>query len=489
MIALRELIYKAGIEELLGPPNPQVSDIHFDSRKVSKDDLFVAVKGTQTDGHFYIDLAIKQGAKVIICEVIPDSVQDKVTYAKVKDSAKALAVIASNFYRNPSEEIHLIGITGTNGKTTVATLLYQLFSDLGYGCGLISTIRNMVLEREDTASHTTPDPIRINHLLRQIADMGGNYCFMEVSSHAIVQQRIAGLQFKGGIFTNITHDHLDYHGTFKNYINAKKTFFDSLSNEAFAIVNSDDSNSKIMIQNCRANVTTYAVKSMADFTGKIIENQFEGLQMVIDGSEVFCRMTGAFNAYNLLAIYTCAILLGLEREDILLNISNMSPVEGRFDTIRSENGITGIVDYAHSPDAVKKVLETITGLRTRNEQLIIVIGAGGDRDKAKRPVMARLCSEKCDRLILTSDNPRSEDPEEVIKDMRSGISAENMKKVISITSREEAIRTACLMAKAGDIVLVAGKGHEKYQEIKGVKYPFDDAEILEDMLGVTNKKR
>ena len=488
MKRLRELIYKSGVEEMIGSPDPGISGIQFDSRRVSPGDLFIAVRGTVTDGHHHIESAIAGGAMAVVCEALPPELSEKVTYVRVKDSARALGIIASNYFGNPSESLHLVGVTGTNGKTTIATLLYRLFTGLGFGCGLLSTIRYLIMENEQPASHTTPDPIRINQLLRELADKGGSYCFMEVSSHAVAQQRIAGLKFKGGIFTNITHDHLDYHGTFREYLHAKKTFFDHLGKGAFALINADDPNGKVMVQNTRASVNTYALKTVADFNARVMENRFEGLQLQVDGSEIFCRMTGIFNAYNLLAVYGTAILLGQDREDSLVRLSMMAPVEGRFETVRSTDGITGIVDYAHTPDALKNVLETIGATRTRSEQLITVVGAGGDRDKAKRPVMARICSERSDKVILTSDNPRSEEPEEIIAQMKAGVAAENMRKVLVITHRKEAIMAACHMADPGDIILVAGKGHEKYQEIKGVRYPFDDLELLREILSGSNEK-
>jgi len=486
MKKLRDLIYKAGIEALIGPPDPSITGIQFDSRKISGGDLFVAVKGTLSNGHDYIEKAIESGATAIVCEVLPAQISEGITYVRVKNSAIALGTLAANYFDNPSESLNLVGVTGTNGKTTIATLLYKLFSSLGYGCGLISTIRYMVMQDEHPSSHTTPDPLQINKLLRELADRGGSYCFMEVSSHAIAQQRIAGLKFKGGIFTNLTHDHLDYHGSFRDYLLAKKAFFDALGRDSFALTNSDDTNGMVMTQNCKADVKTYALKSPADFTCRVIDNQLGGLHLYLDGREVFCRLTGIFNAYNLLAVYSTALALGQETETVLVKISELGPAEGRFETVHSADGITAIVDYAHTPDALKNVLDTIGSIRTKNEQLIVVVGAGGDRDRSKRPVMARICSERCDRLILTSDNPRSEDPETILQEMKSGIPAENMRKVLVITSRLEAIRAACNLARPGDIILVAGKGHEKYQEIKGVRYPFDDKQIIKEMLVITN---
>ncbi|MCU0370548.1 MAG: UDP-N-acetylmuramoyl-L-alanyl-D-glutamate--2,6-diaminopimelate ligase [Bacteroidales bacterium] len=382
----------------------------------------------------------------------------------------------------------MVGITGTNGKTTIATLLYQVFSQLGYGCGLVSTIRNLIINEEFPSTHTTPDPLQLNYLLRRLVDAGGEYCFMEVSSHAVVQKRIAGLQFAGGIFTNLTHDHLDYHKTFKEYLLAKKKFFDDLPTEAFALINKDDKNGPVMIQNTRAKIRTYALKSPADFKCRILENLFEGLQLSVNNHEIFCRLTGEFNAYNLTAIYGASVLLNQAEESILTFLSSVPPVEGRFDTVHSANNITAIVDYAHTPDALKNVLNTISEIRTRNEKLITVVGAGGDRDRSKRPVMGGICAEKSDLVILTSDNPRSEDPEAIIEEMKKGIEVDRRRIVMTIVNRQEAIRTACHLAKSGDIILVAGKGHEKYQEIKGIRYPFDDKKIIEDMFSTENLK-
>lgn len=486
MKTLSEILYKSGTVIISGNPHIHVSEIHFDSRKIRPGDLFIAVRGTQSDGHQFIGKAIEAGARAIVCEELPQSLTGGVTYAQVKDSSNALGIIASNFFDNPSSELILIGVTGTNGKTTIATLLYQLFTFLGYGCGLLSTIRNIILTEEIPSTHTTPDPIQLNFLLRKLADAGGQYCFMEVSSHAVSQNRIAGLVFAGGIFTNLTHDHLDYHKTFKDYLLAKKKFFDELPQNAFALTNKDDKNGQVMVQNTRSRVYTYALKSAADFKCRIMENLLEGLQISVNNQEIFCRLTGEFNAYNLTAIYGAAVLLNQSHGEILTYLSSVPPVEGRFETLHSTNGITAIVDYAHTPDALKNVLNTITEIRTRNEKLITVVGAGGDRDRTKRPLMAGICAEKCDLVILTSDNPRTEDPESIIEEMKAGITADARRKVITIVNRLEAIKTACHLANPGDIILVAGKGHEKYQEIKGVKYPFDDKKILEEIL-LTNQ--
>ena len=488
MKTLSDILYKAGTVKIAGNPHLPISEIQFDSRKIKPGDLFTAVKGTQADGHLFIDKALDMGARAIVCEEMPGTLLEGITYVQVKDCSKALGIMAGNFYDNPSNELILVGVTGTNGKTTIATLLYQLFSHLGYGCGLLSTIRNLILNDEIPSTHTTPDPLQLNYLLRKLADAGGEYCFMEVSSHAIAQNRIAGLQFSGGIFTNLTHDHLDYHKTFQEYLLAKKKFFDDLPKEAFALINRDDRNGMVMIQNTRAKVQTYALKSPADFKCRIIENLFDGLQISVNSQEIFCRLTGEFNAYNLTAVYGVAVLLNQSPEIILTYLSSVPPVEGRFEAIHSANNVTAIVDYAHTPDALKNVLNTIGEIRTRNEKLITVVGAGGDRDRSKRPVMAGICAEKSDLVILTSDNPRSEDPEVIIEEMKTGIAADRQRIVMTIINRKEAIRTACHLAQPGDIILVAGKGHEKYQEIKGVRYPFDDKKILEEMLSTANQK-
>jgi UDP-N-acetylmuramoyl-L-alanyl-D-glutamate--2,6-diaminopimelate ligase len=468
--------------EVSGSLEKVIGGITFDSRQIRQGNLFVAVTGTHTDGHHFIKNAIDSGATAIVCQSMPEEIRPDISYVRVKDSTIALGIIASNYYDNPSSQIQLVGITGTNGKTTIATLLYKLFLALGYGAGLFSTIRNMVIEEEIPATHTTPDAIQLNRLLRYIADKGCTYCFMEVSSHAIDQNRIAGLKFAGGIFTNITHDHLDYHSTFQNYLQVKKKFFDSLPSDAFSLTNLDDRNGKLVVQNTKALVRTYALKSPADFKCKVIDNRLEGLHLQIDGNELYCRLIGYFNAYNITAVYGAARLLGQESSGILKILSNLDSIEGRFEYIRSKNNVTGIVDYAHTPDALINVLETINSIRTRNEKLITVVGAGGDRDKTKRPIMAKICGNKSDQVILTSDNPRSEDPEEIIAQMKEGIDPGDMRKFLFIVNRKEAIRTACALARPGDIILVAGKGHEKYQEIKGVRHPFDDRKILEEVL-------
>ena len=450
MKLLKDILYKAGIVNVVGSTNVAVEKICFDSRAVEKLSLFVAVSGTQVDGHQYIDVAIEKGAQAIVCEVMP--------------------------------EIELVCITGTNGKTTTATLLHDLFTELGLKSGLLSTVVNKIGVKSISSTHTTPDAIQLNALLRNMVEEGCKYCFMEVSSHAIHQNRIAGVEFKGAVFTNITHDHLDYHKTFSEYIKAKKLFFDGLSDSSFALVNKDDKNGLVMMQNTKAKQYTYALKSMADYTCKIIENDFSGMLLNISGNEVWTKLIGGFNAYNMLAIYSVADLLGIEKLEILTAISKLMSVDGRFQYIKSENEVAGIVDYAHTPDALKNVLKTINDIRTGNEQVITVVGCGGDRDKAKRPVMAGIACDMSDKVILTSDNPRSENPEEIIKDMRAGVEAIHFKKVLAISNREEAIKTACSLAETGDIILVAGKGHEKYQEINGVKLPFDDLQVLTDMM-------
>lgn len=482
MKLLKDILYKAGIEEVTGSTNVAIEKVCFDSRKVGKLSLFVAVKGTQVDGHDFIDGAIKDGAVAVVCEQLPKQLNSKVTYVKVLSCSKALGIIASNFYENPSEKIKLVGVTGTNGKTTTATLLYALFKSLGYKVGLLSTVRNMIGNEEIVASHTTPDALQLNALLMEMVGKGCSYCFMEVSSHAVDQNRIAGLHFKGAVFTNITHDHLDYHKTFDAYIKAKKGFFDSLQEDAFALVNADDPNGLIMLQNCKAKHNTYALKTMADFKCRIIENQFDGLVLNIDNNDVWTKLIGSFNAYNLLTIYAVSILLGRDKMDVLTSLSKLTSVEGRFQYFKTENGITGIVDYAHTPDALKNVLKTINDIRTGNEKVISVVGCGGDRDADKRPKMAGIACELSTKVVFTSDNPRSEDPQAIIQDMEKGVEPQHFKKTISITDRREAIKAACAMATEGDIVLVAGKGHEKYQEIKGERHPFDDMETLKEML-------
>ena len=481
MKKLQDILYKAGIQEKIGSTDIKISDICFDSRKVTSKSLFIAVRGSQVDGHQYIVQSIEKGAIAIVCESFPEIISKDITYIKVADSSYALGIIASNYFDNPSSKLRLVGVTGTNGKTTIVTMLYQLFMKFGYSVGLLSTIKNKINDQEFSATHTTPDPIQLNQLLKEMVEKGCAYCFMEVSSHAAHQHRIAGLEFAGGIFTNITHDHLDYHKTFDEYIKAKKMFFDALPSTAFALSNMDDKNGKVMLQNTKANIKTYALKSGVDFKAKIIENTFSGLHLDVNGHEVWFQLIGEFNAYNLLAIYATAVLLGKEDTEVLAVLSALEPVEGRFDFIRSPENITAIVDYAHTPDALKNVLETIFSIRTGIEKLISVVGCGGDRDRTKRPVMAKIACDLSDKVILTSDNPRSEDPEEIINEMKKGVDALGKRKTISIVNREEAIKTAYALAAPGDIILIAGKGHEKYQEVKGVKHPFDDKQIIKNI--------
>ncbi len=477
---LKDLLYRAGIEEVSGSTAIDVAHLSFDSRSIEEDTLFIAVRGTRTDGHQYIAEVIAKGARAILCEELPKELLSTVTYVRVRDTAADLATVATNFYDQPSKRLKLVGVTGTNGKTTTVTLLHSLFRKLGYKAGLLSTVRNVINDEAIPATHTTPDPIQLNRLLAEMVTAGCTHCFMEVSSHAVAQRRIDGLEFAGGVFTNITRDHLDYHKTFDEYIRAKKGFFDRLGEHAFALVNSDDRNHAIMVQNTKAKVKTFSLKGVSDFKVRIIENNFSGLLLNINNHDVLCRLVGSFNAYNLLGVYAAANLLGEESLAILTALSSLTPPEGRFEHISSANGVTGIVDYAHTPDALENVLHTINDIRTGNEQVITVIGCGGDRDSGKRPQMASIACGASDRVILTSDNPRSEDPEAIINDMKAGVPMQHQRKVISITDRREAVRAACAFAKPGDIILVAGKGHEKYQEVKGVKHPFDDKQVLEE---------
>jgi UDP-N-acetylmuramoyl-L-alanyl-D-glutamate--2,6-diaminopimelate ligase len=478
MKLLKDILYKAGLEEIIGTTNIAVSTVVFDSRAVKKDTLFVATKGTQVDGHQFINKAIENGAIAVICEEIPSEKTENITYVKVKDTSFALGIIASNFYDQPSSKLKLIGVTGTNGKTTTVTLLYNLFKSLGYTVGLISTVKNKIQNDVIPSTHTTPDAISLNELLNKMVEKCCQYVFMEVSSHAVVQHRITGLSFAGAVFTNITHDHLDYHKTFSEYIKAKKGFFDHLTDDAFALTNKDDANGLVMLQNTPAKKHTYALKGIADFKSRIIENHLNGLLLNVDGQEVWVKLIGSFNAYNVLAVYGAAVLLKQDKTNVLTALSTLNAVEGRFQQYKSISGITGIVDYAHTPDALKNVLSTIKTICTGNEQVITLVGCGGDRDSAKRPIMAKIACELSTKVILTSDNPRSEDPEEILNQMQSGIDPVEMRKTLRISDRKEAIRTACSLAKPGDIILIAGKGHENYQEIKGVKHPFDDFEIL-----------
>lgn len=459
-----------------------IKSICFDSRKVVPGSLFVAVKGSASDGHQFIDKAVEQGAVAIICENLPSSLRNGVAYVAVKNSAAALGIVASNYYGNPSHSLRIVGVTGTNGKTTVATLLYKLFGSLGVRRGLLSTVENRIEDQVIPATHTTPDPIQLNTLLRQMVDDGCTHAFMEVSSHAIDQERIAGLRFAGALFTNITHDHLDYHETFEKYITAKKKFFDDLTADAFALVNADDKRGMVMLQNTRATKYSYGLKKMVDFKGKIIANSIEGLELEIGSRHVWFKLIGDFNAYNLLAVYGAAVLLGYDSDEVLTRLSALEGASGRFQLVQPGGKFTAIVDYAHTPDALQNVLETIAHFRTGSEQVITVVGCGGNRDRTKRPLMAAIACRFSDRVILTSDNPRDEDPMEIIHEMQAGVSPADARKTLVMADREEAIKSACMMARNKDIILVAGKGHETYQEIKGVKHPFDDREVLERMM-------
>ncbi len=482
MAELKDILYKVPITATSGNMNAEVKGICFDSRKVQPGYLFIAVKGTQSDGHEFITNALASGAVAIVVEKLPEAISDKVSYVTVKDSAKALGVIACNFYGNPASKLKLIGVTGTNGKTTVVTLLFKLFTSLGYRCGMLSTVVNRIVDKEISATHTTPDPIQINEMLVKMLEEKCTHCFMEVSSHAVVQGRIEGLQFTGGLFTNITHDHLDYHHTFESYIRAKKGFFDALSSNAFALVNVDDKRGMVMLQNSKAKKQTYGLKKMADFKGKIITNSIEGLELEVGERSVWFKLIGDFNAYNLLAVYGAACLLNEDPELVLMRLSAQTGAAGRFELVMPGSKFTAIVDYAHTPDALKNVLETIENFRSGAEQVIAVVGCGGDRDRTKRPLMAAIACKYSSKVIFTSDNPRSEDPMEIIREMQKGVGPTDAKKTLVMVDREEAIKTACMMAKEKDIILVAGKCHENYQEINGVKHPFDDKEVLERML-------
>jgi len=468
-----------GIERF-GNGNPEIESITFDSRKAAKGVIFVAMQGTNSNGHDFIPAAIEAGAPVIVCEKIPEGIFPNTTFLKVKNSAETLGYLANIYYNYPSHKLELVGVTGTNGKTTIATLLYRLALEMGYKAGLISTIANYINGKKFETNLTTPDALILNSLMSQMIDQGCDYCFMEASSHAIAQKRITGLKFRGGVFTNLSHDHLDYHGTFDNYLKTKKSFFDNLEKEAFALVNLDDRNGEVMIQNTKAQKYTYSIREIADFKTKIIESIPEGMALEIAGKELWTPLIGKFNVSNLTAIYGVAELLGWEKDEIIVKMSKLTSVEGRCQTIRSDNGITAIVDYAHTPDALKNIIETLNMIRKGGERLIIVVGAGGNRDVSKRPEMAQEAVNGCDTVILTSDNPRFENPEDIINQMFEGIGNADLNKVLKITDRREAIRTACTLAKKGDFILVAGKGHETYQEIKGIKYPFDDREIIND---------
>ena len=487
MKLLKDILYKVGIEAVHGATDITISKIEFDSRKIELNDVFVAIKGTLSDGHHFIDKALNLGAIAVVCEEFPDVIVNGVTYIKVKDTNEALAFLAANYYENPSENIRLIGVTGTNGKTTIASLLYQLFKKAGYKVGLLSTVKILIDETEYKATHTTPDSLTLNFYLDQMIQEGCEFCFMEVSSHGIHQKRTEALHFTGGVFTNLSHDHLDYHKTFAEYRDVKKLFFDNLPKDAFAITNVDDKNGAVMLQNTKAKKLTYALKSFADYKAQILENQLSGLLLKINDNEVWVKLIGSFNAYNLLAIYGVAVELGIENVEALRLLSELESVSGRFQFIVSEANITAIVDYAHTPDALENVLKTIEDIRTKNEQLITVVGCGGDRDKTKRPIMAHIASSLSDKAIFTSDNPRTENPETIIDQMEQGVEPQNFKKTISILDRKQAIKTACQFANPNDIILIAGKGHETYQEINGVRHDFDDLKMVTELLQQLNK--
>ena len=484
MKLLSDILYKVKLEEIIGSTHVAISSIVFDSRKVKKDSLFVATKGAADDGHIYIQKAIELGAIAIVCEEIPKDKNDQITYVKVADSTYALGVMACNYYDNPSEKLKLVGITGTNGKTTTVTLLFNLFKSLGYSVGLLSTVQNKINNTVIPSTHTTPDAITLNELLFKMEEQGCEFVFMEVSSHAIIQNRIAGINFTGALFSNITHDHLDYHKTFDEYIKAKKQFFNLLPSTAFALTNRDDKNGMVMLQNTKANKYTYGLKNIADYKCKIIESHLNGLLLNIDNHEVWVKLIGTFNAYNILSVYATAVLLKQDITSVLTALSNLNSVEGSFQYVKSPNCVIGIIDYAHTPDALKNVLETVKEIRSGSEQVITLVGCGGDRDSAKRPIMAAIACEYSNKVILTSDNPRTEDPEEILNQMQAGVNPVDVKKVLRITDRREAIKIACSFSSKGDIILIAGKGHEKYQEIKGVKHDFDDLEILKETIKI-----
>ncbi len=487
MLDLKTLLKNVEVLQVAGELDIDVQSICFDSRKAAPYALFIAVRGTQADGHQFIGDVIEKGVCAIVCEELPQALVEDITYVKVKDTSAALALMASKFYGEPSKELELVAVTGTNGKTSVATLLYKLFRELGHNVGLLSTVNNVINDEIIPSTHTTPDALAINELLAKMVDAGCSYCFMEASSHAIHQNRIKGLEFAGVVFTNLTHDHLDYHKTFDNYLKAKKQLFDEVNDTAFALTNKDDKNGAVMLQNTSATRYSYSLQSMSDFKGKILEADFSGMLLDIDGEQAWFKVVGNFNAYNLLAVYGAAFLLGKDKHEIITHLSKLTSAKGRFDTVYSENRITGIVDYAHTPDALKNVLETIKEIRTGNEQVITVVGCGGNRDAAKRPVMAEIACELSDKIILTSDNPRYENPEAILDEMQKGISPVHFKKVLRISDRKEAIKTAVSLSSKGDIILVAGKGHETYQEIQGVKHPFDDKEILQQTFQLFNK--
>lgn len=479
---LSELLKSVNVLQVAGSTEAEVTGVNIDSRKIGKGHLFVAIKGTQTDGHQFITKAVAQGAAAILCEEMPEERNNGVSYIQVASTEDIVGQVATSFYGNPSQKLKLVGVTGTNGKTTIATLLYNMFRKFGHRCGLLSTVCNYIEDEAIAADHTTPDPIELNRLLSRMVEAGCEYAFMECSSHAIAQKRIGGLTFAGGIFTNLTRDHLDYHKTFENYRNAKKAFFDGLPKDAFAITNADDKNGNVMVQNCKATVKTYSVRQMADFRAHIIECHFEGMYLEINGREVGVQFIGKFNVSNLLAVYGAAVMLGKSPEDVLVVLSTLKSVAGRLEPIRSKDGITAVVDYAHTPDALENVLNAIHEvLDGKDGRILTVCGAGGNRDKGKRPLMAQEAVKQSDSVIITSDNPRFEEPQDIINDMLAGLTPQQMKKVVSIVDRKEAIRTACMMAQKGDVILIAGKGHEDYQEVKGVKHHFDDREVVRDI--------
>ncbi len=482
MADLKDILYGVSLVEIVGEREKSVSGIQFDSRLVQEDSLFVAINGLTVDGHDYMEKAIALGASVIVCEHLPDQLRETITYVKTANSGEALGIIASNFHGNPSSKLNLVGVTGTNGKTTSVTLLHDLFTNLGYKAGLISTVENRVGQKISPSKFTTPDALQVNELLAGMVNAGCTHCFMEVSSHALVQNRVSGLTFTGAVFTNISHDHLDYHKTFDEYISAKKLLFDGLSREAFALTNVDDKRGNVMLQNTKASKNTYGIKSIADFKARILSNAIQGLQLDVDNQEVWFQLIGQFNAYNLLAAYAVAVLLDENKENVLATLSGLRGARGRFERVNNPLNVIAIVDYAHTPDALDNVLKTIDQFRTKNEQFITVVGCGGDRDKSKRPEMARIALKLSDKVILTSDNPRTEDPEAILDDMMQGVPKSEERKVMRITSRKEAIRVACNMVSEEDIILVAGKGHEDYQEIDGVRSHFDDREVLTEML-------
>ncbi len=487
MQTLQDILYKVHLQQVQGATNIQVSAIVIDSRKIVAGSVFVAIKGLQSDGHAYIEKAVSLGAVAIICEIMPETVVDGITYIQVKNTNEAVAFMANNFYEEPSLKIKLVGVTGTNGKTTIATVLFKLFTQLGYKCGLISTVQNQIANEVIPATHTTPDAVSLNALLHQMVEQGCSHVFIECSSHAIHQHRITGLCFTGGLFSNITHDHLDYHKTFDEYIKVKKKFFDDLPSNAFAISNADDKRGEVMLQNTHAKKYFYSLKTMADFKGRILDNALTGLQMTVNEMEVHFRLIGEFNAYNLLAVYGAAVCLGEDKYEVLTALSMLTGAEGRFDYVISKQLIIGIVDYAHTPDALENVLATIKKLRKGHEQVITVVGCGGDRDKTKRPIMAQAACAFSDKVILTSDNPRTEDAAAILADMEQGLDSAGRRKSLTIADRKEAIKTAVSLAREEDIILVAGKGHEKYQDINGVKHPFDDKKVLREMFELLEK--